>query len=46
MLIVLGLFAFIVWLVFFKFKWLPLNTTWKIVISLTALTIGLVVLGA
>lgn len=46
MLIVLGLFAFIVWLVFFKFKWLPLNTTWKIVISLTALTICLVVLGA
>jgi len=46
MLIVLGLFTFIVWLVFFKFKWLPLNTAWKVVISVTALTICLVVLGA
>lgn len=46
MLITLGLFAFIVWLVFFKFKWLPFNTTWKVVISITALTIALVVLGA
>lgn len=46
MLIVLGLFFIIVWLVFFKFKWLPLNTTWKVLISLTALTICLVVLGA
>jgi multidrug resistance efflux pump len=46
MLITLGLFAFIVWLVFFKFKWLPFNTTWKVVISITALTICLVVLGA
>jgi len=46
MLITLGLFAFIVWLVFFKFKWLPFSTTWKVVISITALTICLVVLGA
>ena len=46
MLIALGLFAFIVWIVFFKFKWLPFNTTWKVVISITALTIALVVLGA
>jgi multidrug resistance efflux pump len=46
MLITLGLFAFIVWLVFFKFKWLPFNTTWKVIISITALTICLVVLGA
>ncbi len=46
MLITLGLFAFIVWLVFFKFKWLPFNTSWKVVISITALTIALVVLGA
>jgi len=45
-LITLGLFAIIVWLVFFKFKWLPFNTTWKVVISITALTIALVVLGA
>ena len=46
MLIALGLFAFIVWIVFFKFKWLPFNTTWKVVISITALAIALVVLGA
>ena len=46
MLITLGLFAFIVWLVFFKFKWLPFNTSWKVIISITALTICLVVLGA
>jgi RND family efflux transporter MFP subunit len=45
-LIVLSLFAIIVWLVFFKFKWLPFNTTWKVLISVTALTICLVVLGA
>jgi len=45
-LIALGLFSIIVWLVFFKFKWLPFNTTWKVVISITALTIALVVLGA
>jgi RND family efflux transporter MFP subunit len=45
-LIVLGLFSLLVWLVFFKFKWLPLNTSWKVVISVTALTICLVVLGA
>ena len=46
MLIVLGLFSLIVWLVFFQFKWLPFNRSWKILISLTALTICLVVLGA
>ena len=46
MLIVLGLFSIIVWLVFFKFKWLPFNTTWKVLISITALSIALVVLGA
>ena len=46
MLIVLGLFSLIVWLVFFQFKWLPFNRTWKILVSLTALTICLVVLGA
>ena len=46
MLIVLGLFFFIVWLVFFKFKWLPWNTAWKTSIYLTAITIALVVVGA
>lgn len=46
MLIALGLFSIIVWLVFFKFKLLPFNTIWKVVISITALTIALVVLGA
>jgi RND family efflux transporter MFP subunit len=45
-LIILGLFSFVVWLVFFKFKWLPFNTTWKVLISVTGLTICLVVLGA
>ncbi len=46
MLIVLGLFFIIVWLVFFKFKWLPFNTSWKVAISITTLSIALVVLGA
>lgn len=46
MLIVLGLFFLIVWLVFFKFKWLPFNTSWKVAISITTLSIALVVLGA
>lgn len=46
MLIVLSLFFLIVWLVFLKFKWLPFNRTWKIVIWTTALAICLVVLGA
>lgn len=45
-LIVLSLFAVLIWLVFFKFKWLPFNTTWKVLISVTALSIALVVLGA
>jgi multidrug resistance efflux pump len=46
MLIVLGLFFLIVWLVFLKFKWLPFNRTWMIIIWTTALAICLVVLGA
>lgn len=46
MLIVLSLFFLVVWLVFLKFKWLPFNRTWKIVIWTMALAICLVVLGA
>lgn len=46
MLIVLSLFFLVVWLVFLKFKWLPFNRTWKIIIWTTALAICLVVLGA
>jgi RND family efflux transporter MFP subunit len=46
MLIVLGLFALIVWLIFFKFQWLPWNRGWKITIYTTAVAIALVVVGA
>jgi len=46
MLIVLGLFFLIVWLVFFKFQWLPWNRGWKITIYTTAIAIALVVVGA
>lgn len=46
MLIVLSLFFLVVWLVFLKFKWLPFNRTWKIIIWTTALAVCLVVLGA
>ena len=46
MLIVLGIFFFIVWLVFLKFKWLPFNRTWKIIVWGTALVIAVVVVGA
>ena len=46
MLIVLLLFFSVIWLVFFKFKWLPFNRTCMILISCMTLTICLVVLGA
>ena len=46
MLIVLGIFFFIVWLVFLKFKWLPFNRTWKIIVWGTAFVIAVVVVGA
>lgn len=46
MLIVLGFYALLVWLVFFKFKLLPYNKLWKTVVWGGAITIGLVVVGA
>lgn len=46
MLIVLGLYFLIIWLVFFKFKALPWNKTWKTISYSAALFIALVVIGA
>jgi multidrug resistance efflux pump len=46
MLIVLSFFALIVWLVFFKFEWLPWNGAWKTIVVSLAITIALVVVGA
>src|SRR5215510_9851393 len=30
--ILLGIYAFVVWLVFIKFKWLPWTTPWKVAV--------------
>ena len=46
MLIVLSLYFLVVWLVFFKFKWLPYNKTWKTIVWSIAITIAFIVLGA
>ena len=46
MLIVLSLFFILVWLVFFKFQWLPWNRGWKITVATMAMTIALIVIGA
>lgn len=46
MLIVLGLYAGLVWLVFFKMKLLPWNGFFKTVVWTCALVIALVVIGA
>ena len=46
MLIVLGFFFLVVWLIFFKFQWLPWNKASKGVVYGLAITIALVVLGA
>lgn len=46
MLIVLSLYAILVYLIFGKFKVLPWNTTWKTVVGTIALIIALVVIGA
>jgi multidrug resistance efflux pump len=46
MLIVLSLFFAIVWLIFFKFQWLPWSRGWKITVYTVALAIALVVVGA
>jgi len=46
MLIVLALYFLVIWLVFFKFKWLPYNKTWKTIVWSIATTIGFIVVGA
>ena len=46
MLIVLGLFFFIVWLVFFKFQWLPWTKGWKYTVWSIATFIAFFVVGA
>ena len=46
MLIVLSLFFLLVWVVFIKFRWLPWNRTWKVIVATVALVIALVVVGA
>ncbi len=40
--LLLGIYAFFVWLIFFKFKWLPWNTAWQV----TVVIIPIVVLSA
>ncbi|NOD49412.1 biotin/lipoyl-binding protein [Ruegeria sp. HKCCD5849] len=46
MLIVLSLYAILVYLIFGRFKLLPWNGTWKSIIALLGLVIALVVIGA
>lgn len=46
MLIVLSLFFILVWLVFFKFQWLPWNRGWKMTVATMATAIALIVIGA
>ena len=41
--LILGLYAFIVWLIFFKFKWLPWNNT-SMVVVITIPIVGMTVL--
>ena len=41
--LILGLYAFIVWLIFFKFKWLPWNTTSQVIV-ITIPIVGMTVL--
>jgi len=41
--LILGLYAFFVWLIFFKFKWLPWNTT-SMVIVITIPVVGLTIM--
>lgn len=45
MLIVLGLYALLIWLVFFRFKWLPLNWTFGSLAALVGVGIALVFIG-
>ncbi|WP_170608864.1 HlyD family secretion protein [Ruegeria arenilitoris] len=46
MLIVLSIYALILYVVFGRFKWLPWNTTWKLATGAIGLIIALVVIGA
>jgi len=46
MLIVLGLYALLIWLIFFKLKLLPWSRVTKILVSLVGLIIVLIVIGA
>lgn len=46
MLIVLGLYFLVVWLVFSKFKLLPWNRAWKTVVYGIAVAVALIVVGA
>jgi multidrug resistance efflux pump len=46
MLIVLSFFFFVVWLIFFKFGWLPWSRGWKVTVYSLAVGIALVVVGA
>lgn len=46
MLIVLLFFFAIVWVIFFKFQWLPWSRGWKVTVYTAALAIALVVVGA
>jgi multidrug resistance efflux pump len=41
--LILGIYAFFVWLIFFKFKWLPWNTT-SMVIVITIPVVGLTIM--
>lgn len=46
MVIVLSLYAILIYLIFIRFKWLPWNGTWKSIAALVGLIIALVVIGA
>jgi len=46
MLIVLSLYAIVIYLIFGRFKWLPWNKTWKTIVGTVGLFIAVVVLGA
>src|SRR5438270_239017 len=46
--LLLGIYAFFVWLIFFKFKWLPWNTTSQVItitIPIVALTVLILTLN-
>ena len=46
MLIILSVFFLVVWLIFFRFNWLPWTRGWKITVYSIAVAIALVVVGA